>query len=61
MTREVKKTTVSAILAMGPQEMLQKTGTERWDSEVRKQHVFIVLAQTQCTHVQRLSPKNKGA
>jgi hypothetical protein len=25
----------------------------------RKQH-FIVLAQTQQTHVQRLSPKNKG-
>jgi hypothetical protein len=39
--------------------MLQETRTETWDSEARKQ-CFIVPAQTQWTHVQRLSPENKG-
>jgi hypothetical protein len=39
--------------------LLWETQTETWDIEARKQH-FIVLAQTQRTRVQRLSPKNKG-
>jgi hypothetical protein len=43
-----------------PQEMLQESQAEIWDTEAvsRKQH-FILLAQTQRTCVQRLSPKNK--
>jgi hypothetical protein len=38
--------------------LLQETQTETWDSKARKQS-FIVQAQTQQTHVQRLSPENK--
>jgi hypothetical protein len=44
-----KKTTVSAIPAASPQEMLWETPTETWDSEARKQ-CFIVPAQTQWAH-----------
>jgi hypothetical protein len=39
--------------------MLWDTWTETRDSEARKQ-CFIVTAQTQQTHVQKLSPENKG-
>jgi hypothetical protein len=39
--------------------LLWETQTETQDSEARKQ-CFIVTAQTQQTHVQKLSPENKG-
>jgi hypothetical protein len=39
--------------------LLWETETETWGSEARKQ-CFIVPAQTQQTHVQRLSLENKG-
>jgi hypothetical protein len=52
------KSTISTILDE-PLEMLWETQTETWDTETRKQ-CFIVLAQTQWTQVQRLSPKSKG-
>jgi hypothetical protein len=54
-----KKTpTISAILAVSPQEMLWETRAETPHTKARKQ-CFLVLAQTQWIHVQRLSPKNK--
>jgi hypothetical protein len=48
--------TISTILATSPKEMLLRYRTLRQFS--RKQH-FIVLTQTQQTHIQRLSCKNK--
>jgi hypothetical protein len=42
--------------------VLQDSWTETQDTEsVLQEQDFIVLAQAQWTHVQRLSPDNKGA
>jgi hypothetical protein len=47
---------------MSPQEMLW--GFASWDTgfeAISRKQCFIVPAQTQCTHVQRLSPRTKGS